>query len=150
MRDNSPYEELSIDCGNNHMDDPGNCAICGADIQSGELCAECDKLQERLAYWEVECRRHAKHCTACCIPIIDDEGNPGYISEACQRGAEILANYQELDKEILDKANKKYFERLRVCSRCGLEMESGVSGGKSDCCGFPIVPYTFNQSKKRR
>lgn len=42
---------------------------------------------------EVQARQHAAGCAACFIPIIDDEGNPGYRSEACAKGLPILEAY---------------------------------------------------------
>ena len=38
-------------------------------------------------------RAHARHCYRCFVPIIDDEGNPGYRSEACATGYPILEAY---------------------------------------------------------
>ena len=34
------------------------------------------------------CRRHAETCKECFIPIMDEEGNPQFVSEACAEGAQ--------------------------------------------------------------
>ena len=39
------------------------------------------------------CRRHAARCVRCFVPIVDDEGNPGYRSEACATGLPLLEAY---------------------------------------------------------
>jgi hypothetical protein len=33
------------------------------------------------------CRMHADTCRECFVPIMDEEGNPQFISEACAKGA---------------------------------------------------------------
>ena len=50
---------------------------------------------------EGRARNHARKCTACFIPIIDDEGNPGYFSEACATGYRILGEYVKAEKAVL-------------------------------------------------
>ena len=35
--------------------------------------------------------RHARACTKCSMPIVDEDGNPGYYSEACRTGQILLA-----------------------------------------------------------
>ncbi len=37
--------------------------------------------------------RHSLTCTRCSMPIVDEEGNPGYFGEACPAGRDILAAY---------------------------------------------------------
>jgi hypothetical protein len=44
---------------------------------------------------------HAATCCDCHYPIIDDEGNPGYQSEACLAGLPILQRLIELDSALL-------------------------------------------------
>ena len=46
-------------------------------------------------------RKHANNCKECFVPIVDDEGNPKYASEACAKGARIL--------KALNKAEAIYF-----------------------------------------
>jgi len=46
-------------------------------------------------------RAHAATCHACHYPIVDDEGNPGYQSEACLTGSPILRRLIELDNALL-------------------------------------------------
>lgn len=53
-----------------------------------------------LSRRELDCRVHAKHCTRCFVPIIDDEGNPGYLSEACPQGRDILKDYIDYETNI--------------------------------------------------
>ena len=36
---------------------------------------------------------HARTCSQCCHPIIDDEGNPGMFGEACFAGLVLLVVY---------------------------------------------------------
>lgn len=45
-----------------------------------------------------QCAAHARACTKCVMPIMDTEGNPGYIGEACADGAELLVEYRRLEK----------------------------------------------------
>ena len=49
------------------------------------------------------CRMHANTCTECFVPIMDEEGNPQFVSEACAEGAELLRTYR--------KAEADYFTR---------------------------------------
>jgi hypothetical protein len=64
------------------------------------------------------CHKHAKHCHRCYIPIIDEEGNPGYPSEACAIGSELLKNYMKCEDELNWKGIMKI-----ICSKCGTEIE---------------------------
>jgi hypothetical protein len=43
------------------------------------------------------CRIHAETCTECFIPIMDEEGNPQFVSEACAKGAELLRTYRKME-----------------------------------------------------
>ncbi len=36
------------------------------------------------------CQNHARRCGRCFVPIMDEEGNPGYLSEACAEGYPLL------------------------------------------------------------
>ncbi len=45
------------------------------------------------------CRMHASTCRECFIPIMDEEGNPQFISEACAKGAELLRTYMKLESD---------------------------------------------------
>ena len=45
------------------------------------------------------CRRHAETCKECFIPIMDEEGNPQYESEACADGAKLLRMYRKLESD---------------------------------------------------
>lgn len=47
------------------------------------------------------CRIHALYCRACSHPIIDDAGNPGYLSEACPSGDTLLRVYMARETEML-------------------------------------------------
>lgn len=40
-----------------------------------------------------QAQRHRKKCRNCCYPIIDDEGNPGRFSDACDTGLPLLVRY---------------------------------------------------------
>lgn len=45
------------------------------------------------------CRRHAETCRECFVPIVDEEGNPQYESEACADGAKLLRIYRKLESD---------------------------------------------------
>jgi hypothetical protein len=51
------------------------------------------EIEERLFKATRKAKRHAKTCHDCYVPIMDDEGNPQYVSEACAKGAVILQDY---------------------------------------------------------
>ena len=48
-----------------------------------------------------EAQHHAKICRKCYMPIMDEEGNPGYYSEACTKGFELLKEYEKQESLIL-------------------------------------------------
>lgn len=54
-----------------------------------------NQIKAGKAYSQAQgkCRRHAATCRACYQPIIDPEGNPGLIGEACAIGARLLRAY---------------------------------------------------------
>jgi hypothetical protein len=90
-------------------------------------CIDCDEIADRpgsmvdyayeLALSSKECHEHAAACQSCSIPIIDDEGNPGYLSEACGEGRRILAKYMRIENAILEFAEED--ESDEVCPICG-------------------------------
>ena len=45
------------------------------------------------------CRKHADTCRKCFVPIVDEEGNPQYESEACANGAKLLRMYRKLESD---------------------------------------------------
>ncbi len=45
------------------------------------------------------CMGHARTCGKCYVPIMDEEGNPQYLSEACERGRILLQNYMDLEAQ---------------------------------------------------
>jgi len=47
-------------------------------------------------YYCVACEAeiHARTCTSCLVPIVDDEGNPQFRSEACKVGARLIDDLQ--------------------------------------------------------
>lgn len=45
---------------------------------------------------------HARECHLCFHPIIDEEGNPQYMSEACAEGAVILQAYINAENALLN------------------------------------------------
>jgi len=47
-------------------------------------------------------QRHARTCRTCCAPIVDPEGNPGYLCEACAAGLELLRAYEAAEKRLLE------------------------------------------------
>jgi len=47
-----------------------------------------------------KCYQHSKTCKKCNHPIMDDEGNPQFISEACSKGAELLKEFNRLEKLV--------------------------------------------------
>jgi hypothetical protein len=49
------------------------------------------------------CRTHAKTCKECFVPIMDEEGNPQFISEACAEGAEHLRIYRKLEADYFNR-----------------------------------------------
>lgn len=48
---------------------------------------------EKVNAAEAAARKHATKCRKCCVPIVDDEGNPKYFSEACADGVRLLVAY---------------------------------------------------------
>jgi hypothetical protein len=47
---------------------------------------------------------HAARCRRCHMPVIDEEGNPGYLGEACRDGVAILREYIDAEVELLRRA----------------------------------------------
>jgi hypothetical protein len=47
------------------------------------------------------CRKHAAKCRECYMPIIDDEGNPGYLSECCKEGYLLLTAYMDSENRLI-------------------------------------------------
>ncbi len=45
-------------------------------------------------------RAHATSCSRCFFPIVDPEGNPGYVGEACPVGAALLKVYVDAEKDL--------------------------------------------------
>lgn len=58
-----------------------------------------NQLIRELCDTGAKCKRHAETCTKCYHPIMDEEGNPKYVSEACAEGAVLLRRYNELESE---------------------------------------------------
>ena len=48
----------------------------------------------------IACRRHSRHSHDCFMPIMDEEGNPGYKSEACATGAMLLTVYNKREAQM--------------------------------------------------
>lgn len=99
MRDNSPTADNHIDA-ERHSD---MCAICHEPVFNQEFCKDCYSIVSRNGLNLSRCRLHVKTCRACHHPIVDDEGNPGYMSEACAHGATLLAAYIKSDSELLNR-----------------------------------------------
>jgi len=57
------------------------------------------QLLDAMAELTQQCWNHADTCKDCYMPIMDEEGNPQYISEACSEGAELLRKYRKLESE---------------------------------------------------
>ena len=49
------------------------------------------------------CRMHAEACTECFVPIMDEEGNPQFVSEACAEGAELLRTYRKIEADYFNR-----------------------------------------------
>jgi hypothetical protein len=49
------------------------------------------------------CRRHADTCRECFVPIMDEEGNPQFVSETCAEGAERLRIYRKLEADYFNR-----------------------------------------------
>lgn len=56
------------------------------------------KAYKALLLVSAQCAAHASSCTRCCVPIMDAEGNPGYVGEACKTGADLLTEYRRIEK----------------------------------------------------
>jgi hypothetical protein len=48
------------------------------------------------------CRMHADTCRECFVPIMDEEGNPQFISESCAKGAELLRIYRKAEADYFN------------------------------------------------
>ncbi len=62
---------------------------------------------------QAACRVHAAVCHRCPTPIIDDEGNPGLLGEACGEGGRILRVYIDLDSRVLSLDTAELHSLLR-------------------------------------
>jgi hypothetical protein len=56
---------------------------------------------QRLDIITMQMRSHAGSCRKCAYPIIDEEGNPGYLAEACPRGAALVNRYLAIEHALL-------------------------------------------------
>lgn len=54
-------------------------------------------IEFKLNHSSADCLAHSKTCRECYMPIMDEEGNPQYVSEACQEGAKLLIEYNKLE-----------------------------------------------------
>ncbi len=57
------------------------------------------ELLRKINKSSIECQRHAESCRECFHPIMDEEGNPQYVGEACEAGAKLLTEYRRLESE---------------------------------------------------
>jgi len=57
------------------------------------------ELLECINCSSIECQAHAQTCRDCYMPIMDEEGNPQYVGEACAKGAALLTEYRRLEGE---------------------------------------------------
>ncbi len=48
------------------------------------------------------CRKLADTCGECFVPIMDEEGNPQFVSEACEEGAEFLRIYRKAEADYFN------------------------------------------------
>ena len=48
----------------------------------------------------IACLHHAATCRQCSYPIIDAEGNPGILAEACVTGSPLLLTYITLESDL--------------------------------------------------
>jgi len=55
------------------------------------------ELLEHINRSSIQCQKHAASCRDCFHPIMDEEGNPQYVGEACAKGAELLTEYRRLE-----------------------------------------------------
>ena len=62
------------------------------------------QIKQFHAHAFLDAQEHAERCRRCCIPIMDQEGNPGYFGEACEVGARILLRYVNAEKALLARA----------------------------------------------
>ena len=59
------------------------------------------KLLKSIDAWAKKCFRHTKACQACYLPIVDAEGNPGALSEACSDGLPLLQGYIDAESDYI-------------------------------------------------
>lgn len=74
------------------------------------LDAKADELLSALNAAYDKAQNHAKHCRSCFHRIIDEEGNPGYMGEACKNGAEILKSYKHAESAYWTANQKAHGE----------------------------------------
>ena len=62
------------------------------------------------------CREHAEKCHDCAVPILDEEGNPQYMSEACAAGAKLLTDFHAAENNYfkIKPAPKARARRVEV------------------------------------
>ena len=58
--------------------------------------------------------RHAQSCRKCGRPIVDDEGNPGTLGDACPVGLKLLVAYMEATGDFVPPWAKRGSLRSRV------------------------------------
>lgn len=56
-------------------------------------------MDEFVALYD-KMRGHARTCVRCTVPVLDAEGNPGMIFDACPEGAALIREYQRLEPTI--------------------------------------------------
>jgi len=74
------------------------------------------KLIDAITRMSDKCLAHAKTCRRCLVPIMDAEGNPKYVGEACRGGAELLKAYIDLEKQYFAiSARREPGKRRKRC-----------------------------------
>jgi hypothetical protein len=48
------------------------------------------------------CRKHADTCRECFVPIMDEEGNPQFESDACAKGVALLRRYRKMEADYFN------------------------------------------------
>ena len=72
-----------------------------ADIEIGNR----EQIIKKLNRISFKCSKHARTCHECYMPIMDEEGNPGYMGEACVIGARLLGQFHKLEAEYFKAGN---------------------------------------------
>lgn len=60
-------------------------------------------LKNDLMQLSDKCMNHARKCRNCYIPIMDEEGNPQFVGEACEIGAKLLTKYCAVESEYFKR-----------------------------------------------